>query len=272
MVDKGICRTNSIGSLPGLFLGYIRLNLLSQMSYRIAFISQFFFMLLNDVFLLFFWWVFFSGFKPAGGWELRDVFLLYAVSAGVFGITAVFFGRAFTISKMIQQGELDNYLLNPAPVLPHIVISSSIAAGWGDIAFSMIAFFMAGYLNTYSIFMYLFSLVSGTLIFLSFLIFFNSLAFFIESADGITKLMREALLTFSMYPGDLFSGTVKILLFTVIPAGFMAYIPVGLIKNFNLFHVVIVMLFSIGMLLFSAYFFYSGLRKYSSGNIMVSRG
>ena len=57
---------------------------------------------------------------------------------------------------------------------------------------------------------------------------YASLAFWLGSAEGLFGQLYGALTNFSTYPTPIFQGPVKWLLFTMLPAGFLAGLPVGL--------------------------------------------
>ncbi len=46
--------------------------------------------------------------------------------------------------------------------------------------------------------------------------------------------MFGALVSCSTYPIDIFRGVVKLLLFTVVPAGFISFVPLQLLHQFSL--------------------------------------
>nr|WP_239551009.1 ABC-2 family transporter protein [Paenibacillus elgii] len=99
----------------------------------------------------------------------------------------------------------------------------------------------------------------------------QSFAFYIGQADGIGQQLFNAILTFSTYPTGIFSGWGRLVLFTVIPAGFISYLPIGLLREADLTFT----LQALGMtgLVAAAglWFFHRGLRRYSSGNAMGLR-
>ena len=65
--------------------------------------------------------------------------------------------------------------------------------------------------------------IVGALLFVGFSLLTGSLSLFLGNAAGLSEQWRIAMLTFSTYPSVLFEGAVKILLFTLIPAGFVTY-------------------------------------------------
>ena len=61
----------------------------------------------------------------------------------------------------------------------------------------------------------------------------GTLAFFVGHAQTISDQVGNALITFSTYPEPVFKGAVRVLLYTLFPAGFMVYLPVRLVSAFD---------------------------------------
>jgi ABC-2 type transport system permease protein len=99
----------------------------------------------------------------------------------------------------------------------------------------------------------------------------GSLGFFLGNSATLTEQWRMAMITFSTYPATLFSGTVKLLLYTVVPAGFVTYFPIMALRELSLADAVATVAGSLGFLALSAGVFYHGLRRYESGNLMAMR-
>jgi ABC-2 type transport system permease protein len=99
----------------------------------------------------------------------------------------------------------------------------------------------------------------------------QSLSFWLGNAEGLAGQFFNALLSFSTYPTVIFNGAVKFALFTVIPAGFIAYLPVQLLREFSLPLLGGLLLFTIGMTAAGWLVFRAGLRRYESGNLVLMR-
>ena len=64
-------------------------------------------------------------------------------------------------------------------------------------------------------------------------ILIHSLAFWLGRIEAIARQAWDFLITFSIYPRPLFAGFLKILLFTLLPAGFIGYLPYELLRDFE---------------------------------------
>jgi ABC-2 type transport system permease protein len=108
-------------------------------------------------------------------------------------------------------------------------------------------------------------------IFLAFNILWQSLSFWLGNAEGLATQMWNALITFATYPASLFQGLVRVLLFTLLPAGFLSYIPVQLLRQFDPAWFAAEVAVAVGALTVAVWVFYRGLRRYESGNLLILR-
>ena len=254
------------------FLYYLGVNLSAAMEYRGAFMAQAIGMFANDAVFAIFWILYFNQFPSVGGWQASDVALVYAVAAASIGLSTAVFGNSTRLATLVVQGQLDYYLGLPRNTLLHALVSRSSLAGWGDVCFGLLAYALFGRLDPKSIALYVALVVLSLVVFLSFMVIAGSLAFWMGSAEAAAFQAQQAVITFSLYPGAMFQGWMRVLLFTAIPAGFISHVPVELLRSFD------PTLFA-GLLLaagFSAVLavsvFHIGLRRYESGNLVSLRG
>jgi ABC-2 type transport system permease protein len=80
------------------------------------------------------------------------------------------------------------------------------------------------------------------------------------------------LINFSLYPVEIFPGAIQWLLYTLIPAAFIGSLPAGLLSDFHWGRLVGLVAFAAGIGLAAWAVFREGLRRYTSGNLMVARG
>ncbi len=255
-----------------LVLRYLRHNLMSAMAYRGAFALQVFGMVLNDAMLLFFWWVLFSRLPTLQGWNLTGVMTLYSTVAFGFGAANVICGNGFLVARIIASGDLDYYLALPADPLVHLLVSRMSLPAWGDLVFGLVVFLVAAPNRCGSLPLFLLlGLVAG-LIFVSFSVLVGSLAFWVGNADNLATQAINALITFGLYPVEIFPGAVRILLYTLIPAAFVGSVPASLLDDFDWRRLAMLMTVTAGIVLAARSVFRRGLRRYESGNLVTVRG
>ncbi|MEH1862744.1 MAG: ABC-2 family transporter protein [Nostoc sp.] len=251
---------------------YIRLNLNAHLEYRGAFLTQVVAMVLNNLVWVTFWGLFFTRFPVLRGWTVQDVVTLWAIAATGFGLANTICGNAMQLTSLIVQGQLDVWMLYPRALLPHLLLGRMNATSWGDMLFGYWVYLF--FVKPDAVHLALFTglTVSVATLFVGFNILTGSLSFFLGNSEGLTQQWRNAMLTFSTYPATLFEGTVKLLLYTLIPAGFVTYLPIEALRSLSLIHAVLAVVGSTTVLLVGAGVFYQGLRRYASRNLMQMRG
>ncbi len=252
--------------------GYLRHNLMSAMAYRGAFALQVFGMLLNDVMLLFFWAILFSHFPALQGWTLRDVVTLYAIVAFGFGLATIVCGNSGRVAHVIANGELDYYLALPADPLVHLLVSRTSLPAWGDALFGVVVFLVAAPERWTTLPLFLLLGVLSALIFVAFSVIAGALAFWIGQSQNLAMQLQNAMLTFGLYPVDIFPGLVRVLLYTLIPAAFVGSVPALLLAEFDWGRLAGLFLVTAALLLVARGVFALGLRRYESGNLVTTRG
>lgn len=251
------------------FIGvYFIANLQAAMEYRLAFFLQVLVMLGNDCLWLLFWWSYFRQFPLVNGWQQTDVVIIWSVAALGTGLGNAVFGNASNLAQLVMTGGLDAYLGMPRYALLHICISATESTAWGDVLFALGAYLV--FLRPDPLHFLLFLALGGlvALIFASFLILVGSLAFFLGNTEGLTQQMVGVMITFSTYPMNIFNGFVRFLLFTLIPAGFISFVPLQLLHQVTWPLLGAMLGFTCVILLCAAGFFHLGLKRYESGNLL----
>src|SRR5215210_2725157 len=262
---------HSIRAHTRFFWDYVKANFLIALEYRATFIGQIVGMVLNDVMWVTFWWIYFTRFQVLqGGWRMEDVLGLWAVTGVAVGLCVGFFGNALRLAEIISQGRLDYYLVLPKNVLLHVLVSRMDVTGWGDVLFGTGIFVLFLQPTPGRILLFLVLALCGAVVFLAFNIIWQSLAFWLGNAQGLAFQLWGALITFSTYPPTLFRGLVKGVLFTALPAAFLAHVPVQLLRELDPTWLALELGFAAGLLGISIAMFYRGLHRYESGNLMVA--
>ena len=256
----------------GMATAYTRLNLNAQLEYRGAFVAQVAAMFLNDGVWLVFWALFFTRFPVLRGWQISDVITVWAITASAFGLAHAIYGNALHLATLIVQGQLDVWMLYPRALLSHMLLGRMNASSWGDALFGYAVYFIFVRPDLTHALLFVALSLSATLLFVGFSVLTGSLSFFLGNAAGLGEQWRNAMITFSTYPAILFEGAVKLLLFTLIPAGFVTYLPIQALRYLSLGDATLALAGALAVLATGAGVFYLGLRRYESGNLMEMRG
>lgn len=241
-------------------------NLLAAIEYRAAFLTQVFGMILNNGAYFLFWVIFFDRFKEIRGWTLTEMFVLFGVAAAGFGLGVFLFGNMLNLSDIIAKGQLDYYLSLPRPVVIHVVASRSVSSGLGDFTYGVASFLIAGQLSIDSIARFLLSIFLVMIVLLSFMVLVHSLTFYIGNAAMLSQQFFNALITFALYPINLFEGSAKMILFLLIPAAFIGSVPAEFVKTASWSSLMQLLFAAATLLTLALFVFYRGLRRYESGS------
>jgi ABC-2 type transport system permease protein len=256
----------------GLAAAYTRLNLNAQLEYRGAFLSQVVAMFLNDGVWVVFWALFFTRFPVLRGWGVKDVITVWAMAAAGFGLAYAIYGNALNLASLIAQGQLDVWMLYPRALLPHLLLGKMNATAWGDALFGYVVYMVFVRPDLVHALLFVGLSLSVALLFVGFGVFSASLSFFLGNSAALTEQWRGAMISFSTYPAILFEGTVKLLLFTLIPAGFVTYLPIQALRELSLLDAALAVAGALAVMAAGVGIFYIGLRRYESGNLMEMRG
>lgn len=245
----------------------VKLNLASAMEYRASFISQIVGMMLNNGIMLLFWLIFFEQFGAIRGYDFEQVFMLYGIVAFAYGLAHILAGNTgFHLAGLIAQGRLDYYLVFPRRLLPHVVLSRMQIAAIGDLTFGLLVCVLVVPWQVSSWLTVLSTAVLAGIIMVSYATIAGSLSFFFGNAQHLSYQMTASLVTFALYPNTLFSGAARLMLFTLIPAGFVGAVPVALIQSPTLGLWLVLITASVVSVVLATAVFYLGLRRYESGS------
>ena len=241
-------------------------NLRAATALRGSFLIEVAFMALNNFTFFVFWWVLMRRVPSLRGWSLGDIQLLIGMVAVAFGLTVTFAGGVRSLGRVIDEGELDTLLTQPKPVLVHALGMRLQPAGFGDVLSGVIFISWSGAVAWQSLPVLIIAIVASALVFLACGVIFFSLAFWLGRIESVARQLWELLITFSMYPEPLFGGMVRLALFTVLPAGFVAYVPAHVIHSPSAANVSVLVFAATGYMAFAMWVFDNGLRRYASGS------
>src|SRR6266540_2343478 len=241
-------------------------NIQSIMEYRVAFLTQVIWMMLNNFIYFAIWIIFFDRFKNVRGWGIEDMYITYGVLASAFGLVSLLFGNAFMLSDIINNGRLDYYLSLPRPVLLHTLASRTIASGIVDFTYGFLSFAISGQFTWDGFLRFVLATLLAATVFASFLILVQSLAFWLGVMSNLSALALNAMLTFGIYPITLFDNYAKLILFTLIPAALMGAVPADFIRTFTWQTLAELLVGAVAFLSIAVAVFRLGLKRYESGS------
>lgn len=241
-------------------------NLRASFALRGSFLLQTVFMLVNNLTFFAIWLIFFDRFEEVGGWRLEDMATVYAVVAAGYGIAAVMAGGIQFLGQSIVDGHLDPLLVQPRSALVQSIGSRSNASGWGDILTG------AGFLAIIArdepavLLLAPLAIAGSALAFGGVGVAFQSLAFWAGRSSELSRQLSEFTLNFSLYPRPLFGGAVRLVLFSLLPAAFVGWLPVEAVREPGWQAALAALTGAAGMVFLAALIFARGLKRYESGS------
>lgn len=255
--------------LKVIFLS-VKYNIMREMTNRTTFITNIVFMILNNSTFIIQWLILFRLKKDVGGYGITEVMTLWGFAASTFGIAHIFFRKAFELPDLIINGKLDAFLVQPKSVLLGVITSSTSTAAIGDVFYGYIILVIFNFSMKNVILFTLFTITGGIVI-TAFAVITGSLSFWLVRADILSDNLINVMITVSTYPDGIFKGIIRLLLYTIIPAGFTVYLPVTIMISFRLDLLLGILGFTIGIWSLAALVFYKGLKRYSSSSLMSAR-
>jgi ABC-2 type transport system permease protein len=247
------------------------MNLKAAVSLRGAFLLQTVMMFVNNLLYFTLWWVLFRRFDQIGGWRMADMLLLYGLVASSFGLAVVAGGGVRELGRVILDGGLDSYLTQPKDALISVVTSRLWASGFGDLVSGVALIALSGKVTLATAPLAVISVLSGALVFVSTGVIFQAAVFWLGDVASLARQVWEYLIAFSTQPESIYGGSLRLLVFTLMPAGFTGFLPARLVRIPSWEALFGTVCGAIAFALLAALVFRAGLRRYSSGNQVLMR-
>lgn len=233
-------------------------------SNRAAFWTQVTAILLNDIVWIIFWLLFFRRVGAMRGWDRDSVLVLLAALATAAGISFGILANARRIGWFAADGDLDAALSLPVSTLAYLLVRRVEPVHLGDIGFGVVLFAVMGEPTPARVLTFVFGVVIGVAVLTGFLVLTGSMAFF-TGRTTIGDMGFNAMMILSSYPVDIFVGASKVLLYTVVPAAFIAAVPARLIADPSAGDAIGAVVAALVFVLAGWTAFTLGLRRYTSG-------
>jgi ABC-2 type transport system permease protein len=259
-------------SLPEIYARGALLAVRASFADRSNFILQSGAMILNNGFMLVLWFMFFAGFHSVGGWRLSDMALLIGLIMSMVGVAGIAFGGYRDLAATLLNGEVDSLLTQPRAVLARLLCRDSLPSAWGDLATALVILAAFAGLGWSDMPWLAAGWACGLVVYLSVAITFASLAFWLSGARSLARDLTEFVILVSSYPGSIFSGASKLIVYTLLPAGFIVLTPVRLLRHPDFAALVTVAGSAAAYGALAAAAFHLGLRRYVRGSTPVMGG
>jgi len=216
-----------------LYLRCVRAALRAKMQYKTDFVmgSLFYGMLTVADFVMLA--AILTRFPSVAGWNVYEVGLLYGMSWIAMGLYRAFAPELHEFERYMVQGEFDVLLLRPWPTLLTLLGRNVDPARLGAafqgaviLAISAKTLFETGTLDAFGVVYVAAASVVGTLIPLGLSLMTAAVGFWAVRIGELYTFMMYAPVTASQYPLTVYPRWLRALLTSVLPVGFINFVPV----------------------------------------------
>lgn len=250
-----------------------RQNIRASVEYRIAFVMQVFGMAINNLGFILVWYIFFQIFGEINGWKFKEMIGLEGMTAAAYGIVLIFGRGMRNLSEKITGGKLDNFLLQPKRVFINILTSEMSVPAFGDLSQGLICLIIYFFINDFRpslAVLFVVMTLASAMVLLGFMVITQSIAFWIPKSEQLSEMLWNVMLGGALFPGSAMQGGVKFMLMFIVPALFVGSIPIQAVLDLDWTWILGTLLMGVVWLLLSRWFFYRGLKRYESGNLVVT--
>lgn len=243
------------------------------MVYRANFFALLFVDMINIAIPVLFFKVVFAENKFIAGWSFESVLILVGLVGIMHELAYLTFRGGFSmLGYMIRTGRLDLILTKPFNTQLLVAfqdISINESTGEGIIGIGLIIF---GIINLDAlptipgILLFLFFIACSYILYYSFTMIVNSIAFWVIKSDGFNALVWS-FMELARYPRSILRGAGKIIFTFIIPASIVAVVPASaLTGSIDLETAGIFLAVTVIFFIISNFVWWRGIRRYESAS------
>jgi len=214
--------------------------------------------------------VLFRAVDDIGGFSEGEVYLMMALMFISEGMCDLFFNGIWHVPSLVFTGEFDVMLCRPVSPMFQVLSYELGLHGLGELAKGVVILALSanamGWLTPVNVAMLLVFILTGTMLRMSTYLISVTGVFFADFGGSNTNAFTVySIGEYAKYPLSIYSLWVKGMLLSIIPFGFIGYVPVLILRGERP-----ALLFCALILIAAAYFalargfFYRGVRRYES--------
>lgn len=254
------------------FLALLRATLKTTASLRAAYVTRAVFSVLTHGAYLIVWFFLFEAVPSLGGWRLEHVLFAYGLTVVSWGLLSFFAYGLRTLPRQIDSGDLDSYLIQPRPILLNVMAGSGKSSGLGEILFGLVLMLWAASKIGVSVWVVLFLILNGVLVFGAMVLALASLGFWLRDFFDTAEILYYSYNIMASRPAPAFDGIVYIAALTIVPVAFMTHLPVQAVVDHRYAAILWTLGGTFACLAVSYAIFRVGLGRYESSNRFGVRG
>lgn len=250
---------------------YMRVNWRSALEYRANFIVETALSVVEVGMYLFYWKLFFTISDGPAGISFEQLAALVAFNHIIYGIADTLTGNhVWDTGEMIVRGQLDIFLVQPKSAIYQIFFSGAQPARAIQIISGAILFFWFVDPTPHNILLFLFGLIVGGSVFVSWVVIIQSLVFHLGNVMVVYKLL-SIILHFAKKPATIFSVAIRFILYSIIPAAYLGSVQAGIVFDPTPFWIVFLLVVALVSPFIATAIFRFGMKRYESGNLIGAR-
>ena len=252
-----------------IFLLFKSQYLKTQMEYK----ANFWMMIVSGVLmrslLMAVVFVLFHNIPDIAGWQQGEIYLILGFIIITEALHNILFDGVWYIPAMVFRGSLDVILTRPVSPLYQVLVQELGLQGVGNILIGLLSLGIGlvsmGWLSPVNIMLCLFFTVTGTILKLSYNLISLSHVFWIHGGLANAGFLVHSIGEFARYPLTIYPGWMRFILFFVVPAGFIGFVPALIIRGEAvLFYSAALIAVTVLYFLLARAVFYRGVRRYES--------
>ena len=204
------------------------------------------------------------------GWQEAEVYVIMSLIFISEGCSNLFYDGIWELPGLVFNGEFDVMLARPVSPLYQVIARGFGLQGTGGILVGFAGLILSmhslGWLTPAKILACLVLIVGGAVLRLSSILTTASVTFYLNIGSG-SGLMFAAnnVGEYAQYPVDIYPGWLKIILLTILPYGFIGYVPALILRQDTIGLLFLgAVAFIVVFFLLARGLFYLSIRKYES--------
>ncbi len=228
-------------------------------------------MFCNNGFFLILWKVIINASDEVGGdLTMNEILYLWSLPVIAYGVAFFFFGGIRKLGTYILEGGLDLYLTQPKNVLINVMLSGMDFGAAGDLIYGGVIGLLATNFD-----MGKFALMIGLSILAA--VFYictegiiRLFTVLVGNTDNIEHVMINTMLVnFSGYPSQIYGAGVKFMIYTIVPAAYISFVPINFITTLEPKYLLIFLAAAVVYVAATVLFAKFVLKRYESGNAIA---
>ena len=155
-------------------------------------------------------------------WSLEQMLFIYGFAQLPRGIDHLLTDNLWMVGwQMVIKGTFDKYILRPMNIFFQIVCERVQFDALGEILVGLV---LVGQVTPVKLLFFIVSMAAGAIIYTAVKLILASIAFWLKDSSAIMTTAYEVA-DFAKYPIEIYAKPIQIILMTILPFAFVAYIP-----------------------------------------------